>query len=168
MTSNTLTHIRNFALLVAVQVLIFNRIHLFGYATAYVLLIFFIKMPRHTKTTELLIWGFLGGLIVDMFCNTPGINAAAMTAMGFARNPILRTFTHKGMPEDFVPGVKTIKWGGYLTFAALCMAMFYTILFFLELFTISYPGTLIASILSSTLLTMLFVAVIELFTRRQM
>lgn len=167
MTSNTLKHIRNFVLLTAVQVLILGRIHLFGYATAYVLLIFILKMPRHTKTSELLIWGFIGGLTVDIFSNTPGINSAAMTAISFLRNYILATFTHKGMPDDFVPGVKTIKWGGYITYALLCTGTFYTILFLLELFTISNPGTLIASILSSTLLTMLFVAVMELFTGKQ-
>jgi len=40
MTSSTLTNIRNFVLLAIVQVLIFSHIHLFGYATAYIYLIF--------------------------------------------------------------------------------------------------------------------------------
>lgn len=166
MTGNTLGHIRNFILLTIVQVLIFSQIHLFGYATACVFLIFILKLPRHTKTTELLIWGFLFGMAIDMFCNTPGINAAAATSMSFVRNPILAAFTHKGMPEDFIPGVKTIKWGGYITYSLLCILTFYAVLFLLEIFTINYPGTIIISALSSTLLTMLFVSVMELFSRK--
>ena len=49
MTSSTLINIRNFILLTFVQVLIFSHIHLFGYATAYIYLIFLLKLPRHTS-----------------------------------------------------------------------------------------------------------------------
>lgn len=167
MTKNILIRMRNILVLIAVQVLIFSRIHLFGYATACVYLIFLLKLPRHTKSTGLLIWGFFSGLIIDMFCNTPGIHAAATTAMCFARNPILAAFTHKGMPDDFVPGIKSIKWGGYLVYSALCLLIFYVVLFLLELFTMSYPSILITCILSSVLLTMLIVIVIEFFTSKR-
>lgn len=167
MTSSTLINIRNFILLTFVQVLIFSHIHLFGYATAYIYLIFLLKMPRHTSRNALLMWGFLFGLAVDMFSNTPGINAAAATAMGFARNAFLATFTHKGMPEDFVPGAKSLKWGSYLIYSLMCIVLFYTILFILELFTISNIVPLLISIASSTLLTMLFVVVTECFSFRK-
>ena len=167
MTSSTLINIRNFILLTFVQVLIFSHIHLFGYATAYIYLIFLLKLPRHTSRNSLLMWGFLFGLAVDMFSNTPGINAAAATAMGFARNAFLATLTHKGMPDDFIPGVKSLKWGSYLIYSLMCIVLFYTILFILELFTISNIVPLLISIASSTLLTMLFVVVTECFSFRK-
>lgn len=167
MTSSTLTNIRNFVLLTVVQVLIFSHIHLFGYATAYIYLIFLLKLPRHTSTNTLMLWGFLFGLAVDIFGDTPGMNTAAATAMGFARNTFLTTFTHKGLPDDFVPGVKSIKWGGYLVYALMCILLFYIILFLLELFTISNFVPLLISIASSTLLTMLFVVVAECFSFRK-
>lgn len=167
MTSSTLINIRNFILLTFVQVLIFSHIHLFGYATAYIYLIFLLKLPRHTSRNSLLMWGFLFGLAVDMFSNTPGINAASATAMGFARNTLLSTFTHKGMPDDFIPGVKSLKWGSYLIYSLMCIVLFYTILFILELFTISSFVPLLISIASSTLLTMLFVVVTECFSFRK-
>lgn len=109
MTKNTLIRFRNFVLLVLVQVLIFSRIHLFGYATACIYIIFIIKLPRHTTRNELLIWSFLFGLCVDMFCNTPGINAAAATLLGFVRNPLLSAFAHKGIPDDFIPGARSLN-----------------------------------------------------------
>ena len=77
MTSKTITHIRNFVLLALIQVFIFSQIHLFGYATACIFLIFLLKLPRHTTKNEMIIWGFLFGIVTDMFCNTPGIHAAA-------------------------------------------------------------------------------------------
>lgn len=167
MTRNTLIRIRNFGILAFIQVLIFSQIHLFGYATAHIYLIFLLKLPRFTSRNELLLWGFLFGIVVDTFCNTPGINACAATAMAFARNYILAAFTQKGIADDLVPSIHTIKLGGYAMYATLCLLLFYTVLFLLELFTIRYPLTLLASITASTLLTLLFTLVIECFTHKK-
>ena len=158
---------RNFVLLLLAQVLVFSQIHLFGYATAVIFTIFQLKLPRHTTKNELMVWGFLFGIITDMFCNTPGIHSAAATAMAFFRNPILSAFTHKGLPEDFIPGVKSMKWGGYIVYAAICISIFYALLFTLELFAIRYLATLIISTIGSTLLTMLFIVVAEFFTPKK-
>lgn len=167
MTQNTLANIRNFILLTIAQALIFSQIHLFGYATAYVYLIFILKLPRHTSKNALLMWGFSAGLIVDIFCNTPGINASAATAMSLARNTFLSMFTHNGLPDDFVPGAKSIKWGGYMVYSLLNLLTFYIIIFLLEVFTTGYAIPLLISISSSTLLTMLFVIVTECFSHRK-
>lgn len=167
MTRDTLIRIRNFVILVLIQALIFSRVHLFGYATAYIYLIFLLKLPRFTSKNEILLWGFLFGLAVDIFANTPGINACAATAMAFVRHNILDAFTQKGTADDFVPGIHTIGWSGYTTYSLLCLIVFYSVLYLLELFTIQFPVTLLVSILSSTLLTMFFTLVIECFTRKR-
>ena len=165
MTGNIFIRIRNFVILALVQVLVFSQIHLFGYATACVYLIFLLKLPRHTNRNELLIWGFLFGIVVDIFSNTPGVNAAAATAMCFVRNALLSQFIPKSVPDDFVPGAKTLKWVSYLLYAASCMVIFYSVLFLIELFTLNQPFVLLAGVFASTLLTMLFVIVAELFSR---
>ncbi|MBR1946799.1 MAG: rod shape-determining protein MreD [Bacteroidaceae bacterium] len=167
MTSNNLIRIRNFVILAFIQVLIFSQIHLFGYATAHIYLIFLLKLPRFTSRNEQMLWAFLFGLVVDIFGNTPGINACAATAMAFARGYILESFTQKGVADDFVPGIHTINVAGYIMYATLCLLLFYSVLFLLELFTIHYPLTLLASIAASTLLTLLFTLVIECFTRKK-
>ena len=158
---------RNFVLLSLIQVLIFSQIHLFGYATAAIYTIFLLNLPRHTSKNELMLWGFFFGIITDMFCNTPGIHSAAATAMAFFRNTILSAFTHTGLPEDFIPGVRNIKWGGYMIYAVICISIFYALLFALELFSIRYISSLINSTLGSTLLTMLFVVVTEFFSPKK-
>ena len=167
MTSNNLIRIRNFVILAFIQVLIFSQIHLFGYATAHIYLIFLLKLPRFTSRNEQMLWAFLFGLVVDIFGNTPGIYACAATAMAFARGYILESFTQKGVADNFVPGIHTINVAGYIMYATLCLLLFYTVLFLLELFTIHYPLTLLASIAASTLLTLLFTLVIECFTRKK-
>ena len=164
MTSKTITRTRNFVLLALAQVIIFSQIHLFGYATACIFTIFLLKLPRHTTQNETIIWGFLFGIVTDIFCNTPGIHSAAATAMAFARKYILAAFTHKGLPDDFIPGVKSLKWGGYIVYAIICIAIFYAVLFPLELFAIRHFSTLLISTISSTALTMLFAIVVEFFS----
>ena len=150
-------------LLVLAQVIIFSQIHLFGYATACIFTIFLLKLPRHTTQNETIIWGFLFGITTDIFCNTPGIHSAAATAMAFSRKYILAAFTHKGLPDDFIPGVKSLKWGGYTVYATACVMIFYAVLFLLELFAARHFTTLLIGTASSTLFTMLFVVVAELF-----
>lgn len=167
MTRDTLIRLRNFVLLLLVQVLVFSRIHLFGYATACIFIIFIIKLPRHTTRNEILIWSFLFGLGVDMFCNTPGLNAAATTLLGFVRNPLLSAFTQKGMPDDFIPGVKSLTWSRYAVYSLLCTTIFFTTLFILELFTVANTLMLLTSIAASTTLTMLFTIVIEFFSGKR-
>ncbi|MBQ8337046.1 MAG: rod shape-determining protein MreD [Bacteroidaceae bacterium] len=164
MTRNTFIRLRNFVLLSLVQVLIFSQIHLFGYATAYIYIIFILKLPRHTTRNELLIWSFLFGLTVDIFCNTPGINAAAATVVGFVRNHVLAAFTQKGIADDFIPGARSLQWGRYIVYSLICTSIFFTVLFLLEMFTVTSPLMLLTGVLSSTLLTMLFVTVIEFFS----
>ena len=167
MTRNTLIRLRNFILLSLAQVLVFSQIHLFGYATACIFVIYLIKMPRHTTRNEMMTWAFLFGLVTDIFCNTPGIHAAAATTMAFARNYILATFTHKGLPDDFTPGAKSLKWGSYIIYSLMCTSIFYAVLFILELFAVRYFATLLIGTASSTLLTMLFLVVTELFTPKK-
>lgn len=164
MTGKTIARIRNFVLLALAQVIIFSQIHLFGYATACIFLIFLLKLPRHTTQNETMIWGFLFGIVTDIACNTPGIHSAAATAMAFTRKYILAAFTHKGLPDDFIPGVKSLKWGGYIVYAVLCISIFYATLFPLELFAIRHFATLLISTISSIALTMLFVVVTEFFS----
>lgn len=164
MTSKTIARAGYFVLLSLVQVIIFSQIHLFGYATACIFLIFLLKLPRHTTCNETMIWAFLFGIVTDIFCNTPGIHSAAATAMAFSRKYILATFTHKGLPDDIVPGVRTLKWGGYIVYATICISIFFAVMFLLELFTVRHLSTLLISTAASVALTMVFTVVAEFFS----
>ena len=164
MTSKTIARTGHFVLIALAQVIIFSQIHLFGYATACIFLIFLLKLPRHTTRNETMIWAFLFGIVTDIFCNTPGIHSAAATAMAFTRRYILAAFTHKGLPDDIIPGVKSLKGGGYMVYAILCISIFYALLFLLELFTVRHLATLLISTTGSVALTMVFVVVAEFFS----
>lgn len=166
MTRNYLIRIRNFVLLLMLQMFIFGQIHLFGYATAYISILFILKLPRYTSKNEILIWAFLMGIATDIFANTPGVHAAATTLAALLRNNILEQFIQKGTADDIIPGAGTIGWSRYISYMLLCTTLFYVTLYMIELFTISYPLTLLISVGGSTLLTILFLIVAESFTRK--
>lgn len=159
--------LRYFAILAVIQTLIFDQIHLFGYATVYIYLLFILKIPRFVSRNELMIWSFTLGLFIDIFGNTPGVNAAAATAMAFMRNKILSWFIPNGINEDFIPGIKFLHWGAYISYATMNIIIFCTVLFMLELFTLRTPLYLAASVASSTLLTLLFIITAEFFDTKK-
>ena len=63
-----------FIVLLLVQVLVFNHIHLFGYATPLLYVYFVLSARRGFPKWALLLWAFLLGLSVDVFSNTPGLD----------------------------------------------------------------------------------------------
>ena len=158
-----LNRLKYFVIAAAAQALIFNHIHLFGYATVYIYLLFILKMPRFANRNEQMLWAFMLGAVVDMFSNTPGINTAAATALAFMRNYILAMFIPNGINEDLTPGTRVLRWSAYIGYATICIALFCTTLFMLELFTLSRPLHLAISVTGSTLLTLLFTIVFESF-----
>ena len=160
---NFLNRLKYFIILAAVQTLLFGHIHLFGYATVYIYLLFILKMPRFATRSEQMIWAFALGLTIDIFGDTPGINAAAATMLAFMRNYILAMFIPNGINEDLIPGTRVLRWGAYVSYAAICTLLFSFVFFALELLTFSMPLHLFISTASSTLLTLLFIIVFESF-----
>jgi hypothetical protein len=83
--------------------------------------------------------------------------------LAFMRNYILAMFISNGINEDLIPSTRVLRWGAYVSYAAICTLLFAFILFTLELFTFSMPLHLLLSVGSSTLLTLLFLIVFESF-----
>ena len=68
-----------FVVLCLTQVLVFNHIHLFSYATVLLYVYFVVMFPRNYPRWAILLWSFFLGLAVDMFSSTPGMAAASLT-----------------------------------------------------------------------------------------
>ena len=68
-------------LLVLLQVLMLNRINLFGYVTPILYIMMILKLDSGMSRGSILLWGFFIGLSVDIFSNTLGMHAAAATLL---------------------------------------------------------------------------------------
>ncbi|MFZ4059415.1 MAG: rod shape-determining protein MreD, partial [Ferruginibacter sp.] len=70
-------NISRFFLLILLQVLVFNNMHLNGYINPYVYVLFILLLPFETPQWLLLISAFLLGFGVDLFSDTMGMHTAA-------------------------------------------------------------------------------------------
>lgn len=156
-----LTRIAWFIGLVLVQALLLNNISLFGLATPFVYIYFLLVVDRDADRNALMVMAFLLGLAVDVFSNTPGVNAGASVLVAFIRPGLLRLFSPRDEYENFEPGIYTLGIWAFVRYATIVAFLHHTALFFLETFSTANIGYLSLRILCSTLLTMMLVMSIE-------
>ena len=118
MINNLLRGFIYFVVFVLIQVLILNNIHFLRIATPFLYLYFIIKMPVGSSRTQVVFFSFIAGVVIDTFSNTPGMHAAACTLAGFCREPLIRVFMGKDLPEGIYPSYKTFGFGGFSDIAA--------------------------------------------------
>ena len=124
-----------FAVLIVLQVLIFNQISIFGFATPFLYIYFLLKLPVGRNMFYVIIAGFLLGFIIDIFLNTPGINAAATTLVAAFRHLLLRLFFIKDETEEYIPSIYTAP-GAFIKYASVAVIIHQTVLFALESFSL--------------------------------
>ena len=159
MNTTVIINILRFLALLAVQVVVFNRLDLFGYINPYPYILFIILYPANGNKALLLLSAFALGLLQDMFCNTGGPHAVACVTLAYIRPAFFR-FSF-GISYEY----QTIKINDRisperLTFIFLAVVTHHLILYLLELFRFS----LILDVLTRTLLTTLFTLVICIIT----
>lgn len=167
MKRSSLYEVIVFVLLILLQVLLLNRISLFGIATPVLYIYFLLKLPRGKNLFYVIISGFLMGLIIDIFLNTLGMNAAATTIVAAFRKPVMNLFFEKEEYNEFVPGIYTAA-GPFVRFTILMVLLHLTLLFFIESFTLfNLMNTLLRIASSSFISILLIIALDSLIFRRK-
>ena len=162
MIQTLLSRIGWLLLLLALQIFVFNHIHLAGYATPMPYVYFLLILPGNTPRWLYLTIGFVVGLLLDLFTNTPGVTAASLCAIGLVCPLLLNAFSPKDKSDEtLLPSANSMEWGNFLKYA-FSICMLHCIIFFgIEAFSFLHTTPLLISILSSTFLTFLIVAGIE-------
>ena len=154
---NTVHGIKWFIGLVLIQVLVLNHMHISGYATPFLYIYFILKINSKVGRNELMLWAFMLGLTVDIFGNTPGMNAAAATCLAFSRSSLLRLSTLRSEDEAFYPGIKSLGVSSFSRYALLASVLFCTVLLLIDTFSFFHVGRLILKIIASTISTFIFI-----------
>ncbi|MCE5206576.1 MAG: rod shape-determining protein MreD [Porphyromonadaceae bacterium] len=155
-----------FIFLVLLQVLLLNRISLFGIATPVLYLYFLLKLPMGRNFFYVIISGFLLGLTIDVFLNTPGMNAAATTIVAACRKSFMDLFFEKEEYDDFVPGIYTAS-GPFIRFTILTVVSHLTLLFFIESFTLFNLQATLLRIFASSVISILLIFAIDSFISKR-
>lgn len=154
-----------FVLLTLVQVLVLNNVNIFGYGTPFLYIYLLLRMDTETKSYEIMLWAFFLGLAIDIFSDTPGLNAAASVALAFCRKGILKLYTTYDRLENCSPGIGSLGLPTYLKYALTCSALHSCVLMTVEFFSFAGFGFILLKILASTVMTVLCLVAAEQFRR---
>ena len=147
--------------LVLLQVFFFNHIHLFGYATPFIYLYIVVKLSSDISRHALMLWAFLLGLLIDVFSDTPGMNAAAAVFLAFLRPTLLRLFVPRDTNETFTRSIHTMGLSSFVKYLSMCVLFHHLLLFTIAFFSLSSPLELLLRILSSAMLTVCCLLAVE-------
>lgn len=154
-----------FAALIVLQVLVFNQISIFGLATPFLYIYFLLKLPVGRNEFYVIIVGFLLGLVIDIFLNTPGINAAAATLVAAFRRQLLRLFYTKDEAQEHIPSIYTAP-GSFIKYATVAVVIHQTALYTLESFSLFNPLILLLRWASSIVLTLILLFALDVFMHK--
>ncbi|MBP5375785.1 MAG: rod shape-determining protein MreD [Bacteroidaceae bacterium] len=162
MNSNVLMRIGRLFILLLLQVLVFNHIHLFGYITPLVIGYMVVCFHRGSSRVEILIWAFAIGLLFDIFSNTAGMAAAACTLIAMIQPLLLNRMAPRDAEEGFIPSFTTLKFWNYTFYVFLLMLVLHGCFYLLDAFTLMDWQLTLVSIGGSSVFATLIIICIEL------
>lgn len=152
-----------FVVLVLVQGLVFNHIHLFNCATPLLYIAMVLHFRRNHPRWAVLLWSFMMGLCIDVFANTPGVAAASMTAIGLLQPYLLELFVTRDSAEDLEPSMRTIGVGKYIFYVTVIVLVYNLLFFTLETFNFFNWMQWLMCIGGSSLITLVLILAVENF-----
>ena len=122
-------------LLLAIQVLVLDRVHPWGYGAPLLCPLIVITLPMGTSRSAALLWGFGTGFVADIFAGTAGISSAALTLIAFLQPPLLELMAPRDSEEELHPSFSAMGRWNYLRFIALLLLLHHIVYFALEGFS---------------------------------
>ena len=150
-----------FILLLLTQAIVLNSVHLFGVATPLLYVYFVIMFPRNYPRWGILLWSFFMGLCNDMFANTPGQAAAALTLTGFVQPWLLELVMPRDAEHNMKTAASTLGTGKFATLALMLTTIHCLTFFALESFQFINMGYWLLSTIGSILLTWTIIIALE-------
>ena len=156
-------YITSFFVLLLLQVTVFNNFTFLGWATPYLYIYFIIILPTSIPKGWLFTLGFIMGLSIDIFCNTPGMHTISTLAVTAFRESILRLYFSSDEIESSRPSAITYGLWRFMRYAITIVALHHLILLLLESFVFMNIWLLIGKIIVCSLFTSLLIFSIETF-----
>jgi hypothetical protein len=169
--SDLVRNIIRFAVFIAVQVYLLNKIpHLHQFVIPYIYYLFILWIPFTVSRIGLLFIGFLTGMALDAFMQTPGIHTAPCVLIAFLRPYVIGVLTPKDTSEFNYrePSPRAIGWTPYLVYVLVLTLVHHTYMVVLEWASFGSFLRLLIKVGSTTAISMLLVIVTELLFPRKM
>ena len=168
--SDLLKNIIRFILFILIQVFILNKIPaLHRFITPYLYFLFILWMPFKTPRLSITVIGFLFGLTLDFFQQTPGLHAAACTLIAYLRSFLISLL----MPKEAIeisyaePSVISMGLMPYATYILLLTFIHHVYLVLLEWMQVGNILYFFAKVLATTGISLLLIAITEMLFNRK-
>lgn len=155
-----LSYLLHLAVLLLLQVLLFNNFSIGGIVNIYIYVYFILMLPMKTGRSALLWMGFGVGLLMDLFSGTLGIHAASTTMVAFLRPYVLGLYASQDELEKYAPALKYIG-GSFVKYAVTLIFIHHFTLFALSAFSLSFLGMALLKGVASAAATSLIVIAVE-------
>lgn len=156
-------NIVRFILLMLVQVFVLNNIRFAGFINPYIYILFILLLPVRFPRWLSLILGFITGLVIDSFTNTPGIHAFATVLLAYLRNPVITAFLSVEEGANPVPGFYSFGVAAFVKYVIALVILHHTAFFFLEVFSFREAGYTLLRILLNSSITVILLFGIQSF-----
>lgn len=156
-----------FIILVLLQALVLNHVHFEQYATPLLYIYFLLKINSDNSRKGLMLWAFSMGLCIDIFSNTPGLNAAASVLTAFCRPWILRVLSLRDTTENFEPGIYQMGFTAFFRYTTVIVLLHSFTLNMLDTFSLAKPQTLLLKIVSDAAITLIFILCVDSVRRKR-
>ena len=145
----------------AIQVLVFNQIHISGCITPIISVYFLLLFPKNISLSALLLWAFVAGMLIDIFSGTPGVVSASMTLSALCLPPLLKLLVSKEAPEDLTPSIRSMGKWKFFQLLFLLTLLHHISFFLLEAFSFFNWKILLISMGGSIALSLLLMMTLE-------
>lgn len=166
MNSQIIFHFLRFVLIVLLQVLIFKRLSLsmdgFNYMTVIFYPVFIFLLPHKTPHVLLVLIGFLLGISIDMFYDSPGVHASATVFSAFLRPTALKIFEPRGgYKMNLSPSKREMGINNFTFYVSSLLAAHLLFYFSMEAFSFVYFGESLLRTLVSFFPSLVFIIIYQ-------
>ena len=166
MNNILITNAVRFIVFVLLQVLVFKGISFggewSGYFNLIVYPIFIILLPLRVPHFLQVILGFLIGVCIDFFYDSPGVHASACVFLGFIRPIVLAALAPQGgYNMSFSPTKARFGSTWFLIYSSVMLFLHLFFYFSVEAFTFYHIGQIFLKTLFTFFISMIFIIVYQ-------
>lgn len=167
MTSKSLfSQVLIFVFYLLLQIFFVRQLVLFNYAFCFVYIAAIALLPFEISLITLLGLAFGAGMLVDIFYNTIGANAAAMVLIAFLRPSIIALLTpQRGYDERQVLSLNSMGLMWFITYIGSLTFIHHFVLFSLEASNWGLFFPVLLKVICSTIFTTSVIVITQFFRR---
>ncbi len=167
--SDLVKNIFRLLVFILVQVYILDKIHLHRFVIPVLYYIFILWLPFSLTRISLLFIGFVTGLMLDYFTNTPGLHAAACILIAYARPFVINLLIPKDTAEFNYrePSPRAMGWAPYTVYALVLTVLHHSYMYLLEWLDLGNMIAFLIKVGATTGISMLLIFTVELLFPRK-